>query len=138
MGSIAVPSPLFVDALRAAESMLNGLTVHELSSWVVARLSYLTCGGIDRQTSSDDTNEFGFKIKITDAAGESVAHGAVVIGNNRLVYSAHNIRVVDSQLLFVTLLSGSPRDLAICEVEVREPESRRRRTYGWDGRMLLS
>jgi len=138
MGSVEATSPTFVEALRAADSHMKGLTLHELSSWVIARLSYLTCGMIDQKTFSHDTNEFGYAVRITDSSGERVAHGAVVIGESRLVYSASDFRTSDSQALFVQMLASSPRDLAICEVKVREPETRRCRSYGWNGRLLIS
>jgi hypothetical protein len=40
--------------------------------------------------------------------------------------------------MFVALLADSPDDLAKCEIIVREPESKKRRPYGRDGRMLFN
>lgn len=81
MGSHERSSPLFVDALKTAHRPLSKLTDHELASWVVARLSYLTSGALPLEGDefSHDTNEFGYKLKITDQKKVSVAHGAIVI-----------------------------------------------------------
>ena len=122
MGSVEARSLTLVEALRAADSQLKGLNLHELSSWLIARLSYLTCGMIDQKTFSHDTNEFGYAVRITDSSGERVAHGAVAIGENRLAYFASDFRTSDSQALFVQMLASAPAILRSARSRSENPK----------------
>lgn len=139
MGSSERDAPSFVEALKCAYGPLTRLSTHELTSWIVARLSYLTSGGLNLagEVFSHDTNEFGYKIKIVDGQGHTAAHGAVVFSNSGIHFAAIDIGIADFQSVFVKLLTESPGDFSRCEISVREPETKRSRKYGWDGVSLL-
>jgi len=138
-GSMEVVEPSFVNALRAACPKLTRHSDRELASWIVSRLNYLAAGALDVVGTEfgHDTNEFGYKIKLTDAHDKSVAHGAVVIHEKRIYFASVNVAIENFQQLFVELLTDSPDDLAKIKVRVRYPESKRYRMYGWDGYSLL-
>jgi hypothetical protein len=140
MGSQERTDPVFVDALKAAHPPLGELTDHELASWIVARLCYLTSGAltVEGDSFAHDTDEFGYKMKITDEAKVSVAHGAVIFHAARTSFASVDMEIDDFQSVVVDLLTDSPGDLAACEIRVREPETRNDRTYGWNGYALLS
>ncbi len=138
MGSTELTEPSFVSELRAASYKLKRYTDHELASWIVARLNYITADSLSLcgTSFSHDTNEFGYKIKIEDAAGKSLAHGAVVVHEKRTYFAAVNVAIDSLQRLFVELLVEFPDDLAKIKIRVQYPESKRYRTYGWDGYAL--
>lgn len=139
MGSVERTDPLFVDALKTAHPPLTKMTVHEIGSWIVGRLSYLTAGSlaVEGDVFAHDTNDFGYKIKITDNSKASVAHGAIVIHADGIRFASVDVKINDFQTLLVELLTESADDLAACEIRVQEPETRKYRTYGWDGYSLL-
>lgn len=130
----------FFDALKAAHPLLSKLTQHEIASWIVARLNFITSGSLEVEGKSfgHDTNEFGYKIRLSDAEDTTLAHGAVVIHANRIYFASLDIKIDNFQSVFISLLADSPSDLAKCEIIVRVPESKRKRTYGWDGYSLLN
>ncbi|EGF24579.1 hypothetical protein RBWH47_01638 [Rhodopirellula baltica WH47] len=64
--------------------------------------------------------------------------GTLMIHQDRTYYKANNVAIGDSQSLLVDLLTEFPDDLDRCEIRVRFPETRRFRSYGWDGMTLLS
>jgi hypothetical protein len=131
---------LFSEALRDAHPPLKDLTQHELASWIVARLNFLTSGALSLEGKefADDTNEFGYKIRLANRADSTVAHGAVVFGASRTYFASVDLGVDDFQSVLIGLLVDAPDDLAICEITVREPETSRRRAYGWNGHSLLN
>ena len=133
-------APTFLEALKVAHLPLAKLPVHEIGSWIVARLNYLTAGALEVEGNDfgNDTNEFGYIIKLSDDAGTTLAHGAVMIHADRVYFAANDIKIPDFQSIFVSLLTESPRDLAKCEIVVRTPESKKKRRYGWDGYSLLN
>ena len=137
MGSTEAPD--FVTALRASHPRLARYTDHELASWIVARLNYLTSGTLcdSEQTYAHDTNEFGYKLKMSDQNKKTVAHGAVVMHANRIYLAATKMSDVDFQAIVIELLSEYVDDLMACSVRVQEPETRRYRRYGWDGHALF-
>lgn len=138
MGS-TLAEPSLVEALRAASSLVDQYTDREIASWIVARLNYLTGTNLANEGTefAHDTNEFGYKIKITDDNKNSLAHGAVVIQENHTYFAAVNITIDDPQSLFVELLTEDPSDLGKIEIRVQHPETQRYRHYGWDGYALL-
>ena len=140
MGSTEASDPDFVTALRESHPKVARLTDHELASWIVARLNYLTSGAlcVEEETCSHDTNEFGYKLKISDHSKKSMAHGAVVIHADRTYFASVNVAVDNFQAVVVELLSESPDDLTACSVRVQEPETRTFRRYGWDGYSLFN
>jgi hypothetical protein len=71
MGSRERTVPLLLDALKAAHPPLGRMTEHEIASWVVARLNYLTGTALQAEgtTFAHDTNELGYKIKLSDTSG---------------------------------------------------------------------
>lgn len=140
MGSSEVSQPNFVEAIRAASPSVNRYTDREVASWIVALLNYLTAGAltVEGDSFSHDTNEFGYKIKITDDNKKSIAHGAVVIHEKRTYFASVNAAIEDFQSVFVDLLTEYPGDLAKCEIRVQYPETKRYRSYGWDGYSLFT
>jgi hypothetical protein len=140
MGSHERNEPTFVQALQVAHPPLARMTLHEIASWIVARLNYITARSLEVEGNvfAHDTNEFGYKIKLSDEADTTLAHGAVVIHADRVYFAGLDIKVPDFQSVFVSLLADSPNDLAKCEIVVRVPESKKKRRYGWDGYSLLN
>ncbi len=139
MGSRKRSNPPFVDALQLAHPPLSRLNGHELASWIVARLNYITSGSLELEGNgfSHDTNEFGYKLKLTDASCETQAHGAVVFQVDRIYFAALDLKIDDFQSLFIRLLVDCPYDLAKCEIVVYLPESNKKRIYGWNGYSLI-
>jgi len=138
MGSTEVTVPPFVVALRSSCLALERYTDRQVASWIVARLNYLTSGALSLEGEhfAHDTNEFGYKLKITDNNNHTIASGAVVIHENRTYFKSVNVQIDDFQTLFVKLLTEYPEDLAIFRIRVRDPESKRIRVYEWDGYSL--
>lgn len=140
MGSEEQDSPIFVDELKRAAPRLAKSGTHELGSWIVARLNYLTCGALPQEGDcfEHDTDEFGYKVRLENSQNERQASGAIVIHRTR-IYFAHVDPVVENfQGLFVSLLADSPSDLEQCSIRVKHPESKKSRNYGWDGYSLLT
>ncbi|MCA9066439.1 MAG: hypothetical protein KDA96_25400 [Planctomycetaceae bacterium] len=48
-------------------------------------------------------------------------------------FSSVDVKINDFQTLLVDVLTESADDAAACEIRVQEPETRKDRTYGWDG-----
>ena len=140
MGSTERSDPEFVAELRESHHEIANLTDHELASWIVARLNYLTSGDLcaGEVTYSHDTNEFGYKVKVSDDSNRTLAHGAIVIHADRTYLRAVNSANVDYQSLLVELLVGAVNDLGRCSVRVQVPETRQFRHYGWDGYSFIS
>ncbi|WP_413432572.1 hypothetical protein [Crateriforma spongiae] len=135
MGSVEGSNPDFAEALRSADRAIEKFTEHELASWVVSRLNYFVGGSLEVEGDefAHDTNEFGYKIKVVDTNRRMIAHGGVVVYENRIAFAAVNTHNANLQDLFVQLLVESPSDLAKIEIRVRTPETKRYRVYGWDG-----
>lgn len=135
MGSTEQSAPDFVTELRKSHQRIAKLTEHQLASWIVARFNYLTSGDLctGEVTYSHDTNEFGYKIKVSDQSNQTLAHGAIVIHADRTYLSAVNSADIDYQAIVVELLVGGIDDLANSSVRVQSPETRQFRLYGWDG-----
>jgi hypothetical protein len=140
MGSSERTGQAFLDALKAAYAPLSKMNQHEIASWIVARLNFITSGSLELEGNlfSGDTNDFGYKIKLSDEGDITLAHGAVVVKADRILFASLDIKIADFQSLFITLLADSPNDLAKCEIIVREPENKKKRAYGWDGYSLLN
>jgi hypothetical protein len=138
-GSREPTAPTFVEALRAAHPPLSKRTEHELASWIVARLCYLTCDSLllEGTEFAHDTNEVGYKFRLAGSDGKSAAHGAIMIHAEGVRFAEVNVTIDDFQSLVVKLLTDSPNDLSKCEIRVRNPETRKTRKYGWDGISLL-
>jgi len=140
MGSHERTDPTFIDALKIAHAPLAKLTLHEVASWIVARLNYITAGSLEVEGNdfAHDTNEFGYKIKLSDNTDTTLAHGAVVFHAKRVYFAALDIKIPDFQSAFVSLLADFPNDLAKIEIVVYFPESKKKRRYGWDGYSLIN
>ncbi len=139
MGSTEAESPDFVTALRQCHPRVAKMTEHEVASWIVARLNYLTSGAlcITEATYAHDTNEFGYKLKITDGNKKTVAHGAVVMHADRTYFACVQFGDIDFPATVVELLTEYPDDLMACSIRVQDPETRKSRRYGWDGYALF-
>lgn len=138
-GSRERTAPTFVEALKAAYPPLAKMKSHEIASWIVARLNYITASALEVEGDlfAHDTNEFGYKLRLSDGADTTLAHGAVVIHADRVYFASVDVKISDFQSIFVSLLADSPNDLAKCEIVVQLPESKKKRRYGWDGHYLL-
>jgi hypothetical protein len=139
MGSKERGDASLVDALKTAHPPLSKLSNREIASWIIARLNFITAGSLESEGTSfaGDTNEFGYKIKLSNDAGTTLAHGGVVFGAERVHFAALDIRIPDFQSELVRLLVDAPGDLAKCEIVVRQSETGRKRAYGWDGYSLI-
>jgi hypothetical protein len=144
MGSEEQQSPLFIDQLKQTVPWLRNMSVHEIGSWIVARLNYLTFGSLPLLGDSfgHDTNEFGYRVRCMNQQGIRQASGAAVIHAERIYFKYAEPVIADFQSLFAQVLADSPRDLAEIKIRIRIPseDSVRTlyRTYGWDGFSLLS
>lgn len=144
MGSEEQQSPLFLDQLRQTVHWLRKKPVHEIGSWVVARLNYLTCGSLHLLGDSfgHDTNEFGYKVRCMNQEEIRQASGAVIIHADRVYFKHADPAMDDFQSLFVQVLADNPRDLEKIKIRVRIPSENsvrpRYRMYGWDGFSLLT
>jgi hypothetical protein len=129
----------FLEALKAAHAPFSKMSDREIASWIVARLNFITAGSLESEGKcfSGDTNEFGYKIKLSDKEGITMAHGAVVFRPDRVYFAALDIKIPNFQSEFVKLLVDSPNDLSKCEIVVRESETKKKRSYGWDGYSLI-
>ncbi|MEZ5941976.1 MAG: hypothetical protein R3C18_11330 [Planctomycetaceae bacterium] len=138
MGSVKADSPNFVDAIRSTVPSLERASLHELSSWLLSRLSFLTAGSLELEGNdfSHDTNEIGYKLKATHSTSNASAHGAIVLNPQRVYFAYVDAGIGDYQSLVVELLCRYPDDLEQCAIRVFEPESKRLRVYGWDGYSL--
>ena len=138
MGSVEVDSPRFVDAIRTTVPSLATASTQELTSWIIARLSFLTAGALELEGKefSHDTNEIGYKLKATHSVPRASAHGAIVLNPERVYFAFVDGGIGDYQSLVVDLFCRYPEDLAECAIRVFEPESKRSRVYGWDGYSL--
>lgn len=134
-GSSESPIASFEQAIRDTVPFLAKSPSHEIASWVVARLAYLTSGAIELEGNdfSHDTNEIGYQLKATRITDGASAIGAIVIASSRTYFAFVDAGVGDFQAILVDMLAQSPREYAKCAIRVREPESRRSRRYGWDG-----
>ncbi len=140
VGSVEPSDPTFTEALCKAYPKLSRYTKHELASWIVARLNFLTAGTLsdEGEVFSHDSNEVGYRIKITDQSNEIAAFGAIMIHADRTYFAVLNIHTNDFQSLVVELLTEFPDDVTKCEIRVQEPETRRFRSYGWNGNSFLA
>ena len=140
MGSTEVETPLFIDVIRGSVNSLSTRTLHEVSSWIVARLSYLTSGSLELEGNefAHDTNEIGYKLKAVQPETRASAHGAIVLHPDKVSFASVSSGIDDFQTIVVDLLCGRANDLLECDIRVIEPESREARSYGWDGRNLFS
>lgn len=138
MGSVESKAVTFEQAIRDSVPFLAKSSSHEIASWVIARLAYFTSGALELEgiDFAHDTNEIGYKVKATRTTDGALAHGAIVITQDRTYFAYVDAGLGDLQSLLVELLSLSPRDYAKCVIRVREPESKRSRRYGWDGYSL--
>lgn len=138
-GGIENENTSLVVALRAKCPELETRTEHEIASWIVARLSYITAGAleIEGDTFENDSNDFGYMISVTDSSGKNVALGGVMMHEKRTYFASVKIEIDDFQRLFVELLAENPNDLDKCDIRVRYPETKRFRHYGWDGYSLI-
>ena len=138
MGSVEGESPDFAAAIRSSVPSLSTASTHELTSWIVSRLSFLTAGALELEGNdfSHDTNEIGYKLKATHSTSNASAHGAIVLNPERVYFAFVDAGIGDYQSLVVDLLCRYPEDLDQCTIRVFEPESKRSRAYGWDGYSL--
>lgn len=138
MGSTERTALRFEDAIRSAVASLANAQTHEIASWIVARLAYLTAGALEIEGSefSYDTNEIGYKLRATNPQTKNSAHGAIVIADDRIYFSYVDVGIGDFQSVVVEMLSRYPDDLTECSIRVCVPESKRSRLYGWDGYSL--
>lgn len=143
MGSDEQQHPRFIDQLRQSAPWIHKLSVHEIGSWIVARLNYLTCGSLNMLGASfgHDTNEFGYKVRCTNQQEIRQASGAVIIHADRVYFKHVDPVLHDFQSLFVQVLADNPHDLEKIKIRVRIPSEdsiqTRYRAYGWDGFSLL-
>ena len=86
----------------------------------------------------DDLNVFGYKIRLASDTNLTLAHGAVVFEANRTYFASVEVAIIDFQSRVVELLTESPNDISPCEIGIRDPKSKKRRVYGWNGYMLLT
>ena len=130
----------FEDALKAAHEPLTRMSPRQLASWVVARLNAIVDGLLELEGGmfSHDTNEFGYKLKVSDEKGITLAYGAVVFQPDRMSFAWRDNGLSDFQAAFVALLTESPSELRRCEIVVRVPETKQTRSYGWDGYSLIT
>ncbi|WP_146118827.1 hypothetical protein [Blastopirellula marina] len=138
MGSVE-SQPTLLERLHDSSSRLKRFSDHQLASWIIARLCYITADKLLAlgEVFSHDTDEFGYKVKISDSQQRTLAHGAIVFHRQRISCAAVEADGVNFQALLAELLVEWPDDLGKCEITFEDPDSREKRKYGWDGDRLL-
>ncbi len=53
-------------------------------------------------------------------------------------FASVDVRIGNFSSLLLEVLTASAEDLATCEIRGQDPETRKYRTYDWDGYSLLS
>lgn len=129
----------FENVIRAAVPFLAKAAIREICSWVVARFAFLTSDALQLEGTefAHDTNNFGYKLTATRKDDAASTHGAISFASDHIDFAFVDSRIGDLQVILISMLAQSPRDYAKCVIRVREPESKRTRTYGWDGYSLL-
>lgn len=138
MGSVEI-EPRFSVVLKGAVAQLASASEHRIASWIVARIDFITAGSlaIDGWVCRDDFNDFGFKLKVADRSKSVVGHGAVVVGPDGVHFTSVTSKPLDLQAEFIELLAESPDDLSRCEMFVQHPQTRAKRSFGWNGYSLF-
>jgi hypothetical protein len=139
VGSVEQQTPLFVDQLAAAPGFPRRLSRKDLVSWILARLTELTYGGLplEGNSFSSDGGEFGYRIKIVDSAGILAGYWGIIFWPERIQLCGHSPSNLDGQTLLVEMLTDSPNSLDKCEITVRNPDARTKKTFGWNGHQFV-
>ncbi len=138
-GSSECQTPTFEQAVRDAVPFLAKSSAHELASWVVARLAYLTSGSLELEGKefSHDSDEVGYRLKATRRSDAASAQGAIMLAPSRVYFACVEAGLSNFPFIVLELLSQFPRDYEKCVIRIREPESKNSRRYGWDGYSLI-
>lgn len=139
-GSVEQLEPSFIDELVAAPGYPRGLSRRDRVSWILARLTELTYGGLPLEGTSfaSDGGEFGYRVKISTAVGILLGYWGIVIWPDRIQLCGHAIGDFNGQKLIIEMLTDSPQSLDKCEITIRNPDARTKTTYGWNGHQYVS
>ncbi|WP_425613961.1 hypothetical protein NA78x_003808 [Anatilimnocola sp. NA78] len=127
--------PTFVEQLQAADGFPRGLSSKNHVSWIIARLTELSAGGLmfDNTHFESDGGEFGYRLKIFGADGKLLGYWGIIFWPDRIRLMGHSTSDLDGQTLIVEMLTESPAELGKCEVTIRNPDARTKKTFGWNG-----
>lgn len=129
----------FPDQLRARIPALSKCNTHGLGSWIIGRLNYLSFGNLPLEGTgfSHDTDEFGYKLKMSDLGGRTAGHGAIVISRTEISFSYSRDSQPDFQDIVVKLFTSNEIGLESCTITMTINEPFQTFRYGWDGHSLL-
>ena len=85
-GSVENTEPLFVDELAAAPRYPRNLSRKDRVSWILARLTEITYGGLplEGKTFESDGGEFGYRLKIADSQGNLLGYWGIIFWPDRI------------------------------------------------------
>jgi hypothetical protein len=138
--SIEQQNPTFLEELAATGKLPRGLNDKDLVSWIIARLTELTYGGLpfEGDSFSSDGGEFSYRIKVSDASGKRIGWWGMIFWPDRIqLCGSAEPHAINGQTLIVEMLTESPRELGKCAVTIRNPDARTKKTYGWNGYQYL-
>lgn len=133
---------------NVADQLEQRLNTMPLASWLLARLWYLSAGGIQQALNID--NGFGsadggcyiaFAV-VENAEQQGMAELAIEASPNyvKIIIEYRSLLIEPEEIvqtLAQTLLS-QPSKLSICRIQIHDFEQPRRpNIYGWDGRQFL-
>ena len=138
MGSIQ-SSVGFEDQLRLSAPELANYSTRSLGSWIVGRLNYIVNGNLplEGEEFSHDTDEFGYKLKMSNSAGDTCGHGAITIGRDRIFFAYLPLKEVDLQDIVIALLTDQTESLKSCTITMTVNEPFQQYHYGWDGYRVI-
>jgi hypothetical protein len=132
--------PTFLEELTATGKFPQALSKRNLISWILARLTELSYGGLTFEDTAfeSDGGEFGYRLKISDATSQRIGCWGFLFWDDRIeLRGSAEPHAINGQTLIVEMLTESPRDLGKCEVTIRNPDARTKKTYGWNGYQYL-
>ena len=129
------------EATFAAQGVISGpASVHNVTSWILARLAALTHGDIQDEHGAqfcNDGGEFGYRFTFTGNNGELIGKCGVVFYRNRIEFAGFSKAGHDIRLCFTKMLTDSPNDLGRCSIESVDAETGEVIHFGYDGGVLL-
>lgn len=138
--SIEQDKPSFLEELTATGKLPHGLSAKDLRSWILARLTELTYGGLpfEGDLFESDAGEFGYRIKVKDSRGKRLGSWGILFWPDRIQLSGSSeTDTFNGQTLIVEMLTQAPRELGKCDVTICNPEARTKMTFGWNGYQFL-
>jgi hypothetical protein len=127
-------SPTFLEELAATGKLPKNLSKKDLVSWIIARFTELTYGGLmfEDNEFANDGGDFAYRLKVCDSSGKRIGWWGIVFWPDRIqLCGSAEPHAINGQTLIVEMLTESPRELGKCKVTIRDPDTRTKKTFGW-------